>query len=134
MITWFAGREPGATAIWWSPYQKIVVTERGPDESDGDAAERYFMTVNNTRYQGMLDLSEANVAANPGKFPVSMRGLSQYDLPYLLHPGTTSALIVGAGTGNDAAGAARGCRADHGRRDRPRDHRPREAVSSRASV
>ena len=34
-------------------------------------------------------------------------GLSQYDLPYLLHPAATSALIVGAGTGNDAAGALR---------------------------
>ena len=69
-LTWFAGRELGATDVWWSPYQKLVVTERGPNESDEGAAERYFMTVNNTRYQGMLDLSEANVAANPGKFSV----------------------------------------------------------------
>ena len=32
---------------------------------------------------------------------------SQYDIPYLLHPHPRSALIVGAGTGNDASGALR---------------------------
>jgi spermidine synthase len=36
-----------------------------------------------------------------------MRGLSQYDIPLLLHPHPQSCLIVGAGSGNDAAGALR---------------------------
>jgi hypothetical protein len=36
-----------------------------------------------------------------------LRGLSQYDMPLLLHPNPKSVLIVGAGSGNDAAGALR---------------------------
>jgi spermidine synthase len=37
-----------------------------------------------------------------------MRGLSQYDVPLRLQPNPESVLIVGAGTGNDVAGALRG--------------------------
>ena len=36
-----------------------------------------------------------------------MYGLSQYDIPLLLHPHPRKLLIVGAGTGNDAAGGLR---------------------------
>jgi SAM-dependent methyltransferase len=36
-----------------------------------------------------------------------MRGLSQYDIPCRLHPAPRRVLIVGAGSGNDAAGALR---------------------------
>jgi SAM-dependent methyltransferase len=34
-------------------------------------------------------------------------GLRQYDIPFLLHPRPENVLLVGAGTGNDAAGALR---------------------------
>jgi predicted RNA methylase len=47
------------------------------------------------------------VAADPERYPAAMRGLSQYDIPFLLHPKPRNALLVGAGTGNDAAGALR---------------------------
>jgi len=36
-----------------------------------------------------------------------LHGLSQYDIPFLLHPEPESVLVVGAGTGNDIAGALR---------------------------
>jgi spermidine synthase len=55
----------------------------------------------------MLDLSPAYVAAHPDRFPPLQRGGSQYDLPARLHPSPRKVLIVGAGSGNDAAGALR---------------------------
>ena len=55
----------------------------------------------------MVDLSEQHVAANPDRYPERLRGLSQYDLPFLFHSRPRSALMVGAGSGNDAAGALR---------------------------
>lgn len=95
--------ERGGETVW-SPYQKLVLAR-------GDGATRqgesWTIFVNNTGYQGMFDLSAANVAAHPEKFPPAQAGLSQYDLPLLLHPSPDDVLIVGAGSGNDVAGALR---------------------------
>jgi spermidine synthase len=107
LAAWFASREPGALAVDWSPYQKLVLTALDPDHSRQEVPRAYIVTVNNTGYQAMIDLSERNVALDPDRYPASMRGLSQYDIPYLVHPKPRTALIVGAGSGNDAAGALR---------------------------
>src|SRR5262249_41783803 len=40
-------------------------------------------------------------------FPPAQAGLSQYDLPLYMHPRPEKVLVVGAGTGNDVAGARR---------------------------
>ena len=40
-------------------------------------------------------------------FPPAMRGLSQYDIPVLLHPHPRKLLIVRAGSGTHAAGGLR---------------------------
>ncbi len=98
-----AGWEPGALEVCWSPYQKLTL--RPADERDG--AHVYVVNVNNVGYQAMLDLSEKNVRAHPEVFPPQQAGLSQYDLPALLHPQPRKMLIVGAGSGNDVAGALR---------------------------
>ncbi len=55
----------------------------------------------------MIDLSAKTVLSNEDDFPKEMAGLSQYDIPFLLHPKPRKALLVGAGSGNDAAGALR---------------------------
>jgi spermidine synthase len=102
LLSWFAGQAPGARTVLWSPYQKLVVRESGKNWV-GD----YQIDVNNVGYQVIIDLSEQRVAAEPEKFTPELRGLSQYDLPLLLHPNPASVLIVGAGSGNDAAGALR---------------------------
>jgi spermidine synthase len=102
LLSWFAGQVPNAIKVVWSPYQKLVVRENPPD-GIGDIR----IDVNNTGYQGIIDLSEATVAANPEKFSPKYQGLSQYDLPLLFHPNPKSVLLVGAGSGNDAAGALR---------------------------
>jgi spermidine synthase len=102
MLSWFAGRVPNANNVIWSPYQKLVVSEN-PADGLGD----FRIDVKNTGYQALIDLSEDRVAADPQKFPPELNGLSQYDLPLLLHPNPRSVLLVGAGSGNDAAGALR---------------------------
>ena len=102
ILAWFAGQVPGALRTIWSPYQKLVVRE-----SRANWLGDYYIDVNNIGYQVIIDLSDARVSAHPEKFPPELRGLSQYDIPLLLHPNPKSFLIVGAGSGNDAAGALR---------------------------
>ena len=103
VLSWFVGPAPGSLETVWSPYQKLVLwsAERRPD------IHEYNITVNNAAYQAML--SSKGPIQRPDKKPVdtSMKGLTQYDMPYLLYPGAESALILGAGSGNDAAGALR---------------------------
>jgi spermidine synthase len=104
ILGWFAGQEWGSLEVAWSPYQKLVLSESRLIETyEG----KYLVTVNNTGYQAMLDLSLAHCAADPENFPPEMNGYSQYDIPLRLHPHPQKMLIVGAGSGNDAAGALR---------------------------
>jgi spermidine synthase len=102
ILSWFASQVPGALNVIWSPYQKLVVREP-------QAAEvgKYIINVNNVGYQGILDLSQEHVSADSQTFAPELKGLSQYDIPFLLHPNPKSVLLVGAGSGNDAAGAVR---------------------------
>jgi len=104
ILSWFAGLVPGALDVIWSPYQKLVVEEWSKGK---DILGKYIVTVNNTSYQEMMDLSESHTLSNLKKFPPELHGLSQYDIPLLLHPNPQTYLIVGAGTGNDAAGGIR---------------------------
>ncbi|RPJ29116.1 MAG: hypothetical protein EHM33_02165 [Chloroflexi bacterium] len=101
-LSWFAGSVPGALEVVWSPYQKLVV-----QESQSHNVGEYIINVNNVGYQGILDLSDVNVSTDPETFPPELKGLSQYDIPFLFHPDPKSALLVGAGSGNDVAGALR---------------------------
>ncbi len=104
VLSWFAGLVPGALGVIWSPYQKLVV-EEGVQENKGIG--KYLVTVNNTNYQIMSDLSDSHISSDPERLPPDLRGLSQYDVPLLLHPNPQTYLIVGAGSGNDAAGGVR---------------------------
>lgn len=102
ILSWFASRTPNALDVIWSPYQKLVIRKPVAGEIGS-----YIINVNNVGYQEIIDLSDIYVASHPELFPPELKGLSQYDLPFLLHPNPKSALIVGAGSGNDAAGALR---------------------------
>lgn len=104
VFSWFAGREEGSLEVVWSPYQKLVLRET---KSETRKIGRYLINVNNTVYQQIIDLSESNTLSNPEYYSPDMRGLSQYDIPFLLHPNPRKILIVGAGTGNDASAALR---------------------------
>ncbi len=103
-LSWFASNEPGALETAWSPYQKLAYRDTAGRNMKWDGE---FIEVNNVGYQEMLDLSDEGVRANEAIDP-AMHGLSQYDIPLLLHASPKRVLIVGAGSGNDAAGALRG--------------------------
>jgi spermidine synthase len=100
-LSFFIQESRGIYTVW-SPYQKLEVFE-----SKADQLGKYGITVNNVGYQAMIDSSIAHTSADPEKYPPELQGLSQYDMPLLLHPNPQSVLLVGAGTGNDAAGAIR---------------------------
>lgn len=101
-LAWFASQTPGAIQAMWSPYQKLMLRESRPDEIG-----QYVINVNNVGYQAILDLGAGHVSADPENFPPEQNGLSQYDLPLIFHPNPETVLIVGAGSGNDVAGALR---------------------------
>ena len=101
ILAWLAGRQPDSIEAVWSPYQKLVLS--APPQLKWN----YILKVNNVGYQALIDLSQKNVRSKPKEFPPELSGLSQYDLPTLFHPNPKNVLIVGAGTGNDAAGALR---------------------------
>ena len=104
VLAGFASWEPGAVQVAWSPYQKLVLRHTGGEDAwPGE----YLINVNNAGYQGMIDLRPETVAQDPRIEP-QWYGMSQYDLPLLLHPQPERVLIVGAGSGNDVAGALRG--------------------------
>ena len=102
VLSWFASRVPGALDVVWSPYQKLVV-----HKSEVHWVGDYQIDVNNAGYQAIIDLSEARVAGEPENFSPLLAGMSQYDIPLLLHPKPDTVLLVGAGSGNDVAGALR---------------------------
>ena len=101
LLSFPASWEYGAHEVIWSPYQKL--TRR---DNEDRLWEGQFLEVNNVGYQEMIDLRPESVEANR-HISSELHGLSQYDIPLLMHEQPERVLIVGAGSGNDAAGALR---------------------------
>ncbi|MCB1195404.1 methyltransferase domain-containing protein [bacterium] len=95
-LGWIASIDTGS---FWSPYYKIEISKL----PHSTISEGFNLTVNNDYHQMALNLSDDRTEAS--------RGLKEwarlYELPYRVHPDVQNALIVGAGTGNDVAGALR---------------------------
>lgn len=104
LLTLLATLDQGQDRTTWSPYQKLTLT---PVQRQGDPDPVPYVLVNNTGYQAMFDLRPAHTRSLPELHWRDMHGLTQYDLPFLLHGDPRSVLLVGAGSGNDAAGALR---------------------------
>ena len=119
----FTAWQTTAGAIW-SPYQKITVgplrvhdqkgviqewwlptlTKQERDELKVLTADEGFtIRVNDDSYQTPVDLSDVAVEKNPGLQLLR----SQYDLPFKLSKNVGEVLVLGAGAGNDVAGALR---------------------------
>lgn len=99
-----ASLDPGAITTVWSPYQKLSVHEV-PREGDSQVVK--WVKVNGAGYQQMIDLRPATTDRAPSVYPPEQSGLTEYDIPSLLHDRPARVLIAGAGSGNDAAGALR---------------------------
>jgi spermidine synthase len=82
--------------VVWSPYYRISYTP--------GAAGSYDISVDHDYHQKILNLAPQAVAQYPDILGPSQR---YYDLPYQLQPNPPRVLIIGAGTGNDAAAALR---------------------------
>src|SRR5206468_10082972 len=88
-----------------SPYQKLALV---PIPADQDTIETYKISVNNSGgFQSMLDFRPEAVSAHPERYPAETRGISQYDLPAVLHPHPDRLLILGCGSGTGTAAALR---------------------------
>ena len=89
--------------VIWSPYQKLKVEPLAPERM-----ERGFQVlVNDAGYMALLNLSDTFTAKWPQVTAYARKGLGQYELPTRFKPAPESVLIVGAGGGNDVAGALR---------------------------
>jgi hypothetical protein len=90
----------------FSPYNRIDL-ERGVESFFGEPSSgstEWMLSVNRDYHQRMLDLRPAASSAN--EFRDFVRRV--YELPFSFSTGTQrSALVVGAGTGNDVAAALR---------------------------
>jgi SAM-dependent methyltransferase len=97
----------GAERTLWSPYYRIDITPKYA-ESNPQVQLGYELAVNQAWHQRLWNLApdfvKANYASAPDHFDVMQ---SEYDAPYVIAPSLNNVLIVGAGTGNDVAGALR---------------------------
>lgn len=120
-----AGTWPATRDTVWSPYQKITLAPVYVHPDKGVVQEWEFprlsrderrhlvalprtsgftIRVNDDSYQTPVDLSDRGVGRHP-----ELRALRfQYDMPFELQRAPQRTLILGAGAGNDVAGALRG--------------------------
>ena len=94
--------DPDEFAVW-SPYQKLTVSKR----AYAGTVNGYVIQVNNVNYMTMLDLSDDFFRKHAPGTNLDFKKYNQYELPYAFASRLDEILIVGAGAGNDVAGALR---------------------------
>lgn len=87
-----------ADQTYWSPYQKLALTNLGE--------QQYRIDVNNTGYMSIYNVTQQFLARRPD-LARRYRRESSYDVPFGFASRRDRVLIVGAGAGNDAAAALR---------------------------
>jgi len=87
--------------VLWSPYQKLEV------RPVSDGADGYSIRVNGVSYMSAQNLSEEFLKKRYDPLIYKNAKFSHYNIPYLFKPRAEDVLILGAGAGNDAAGAMR---------------------------
>lgn len=105
MVVWL-GRAPSWRTIW-SPYQKLALRPHVVTEGTKSVQQGYELTVNDAGFQLLLDLSEPFLRLHPEIFDLHDAQRSYYNLPFAFKHDIHRLLIVGAGTGNNAAAALR---------------------------
>ncbi len=105
LVVWL-GRDPSWRTVW-SPYQKLALRPHAVTEGTNSVLQGYELTVNDAGFQLLLNLSEPFLRQHPELFDLRDAQRSYYNLPFAFKPDIRRMLIVGAGTGNNAAAALR---------------------------
>jgi spermidine synthase len=100
------GRDTTMRTIW-TPYQKVFMFPFYAKAGTNSVCQGYEVGVNGILYQSMLNLSDEFLQAHPEVFDPGTAKYSHYNLPFCFKPSVRRMLIVGAGTGNNAAAAVR---------------------------
>jgi spermidine synthase len=87
----------------WTPYQQVEVQRDYFKNGDWKATT---IDVNHVGHQTIVDLSTEFLSRHPGLLRVPAED-SPYNLPFRFTVASPSVLVVGAGSGNDVAGAIR---------------------------
>lgn len=102
VVVWFGDLSRGL--VIWSPYQKVAVFPIPVEQG----LPGYEVVVNNgVVHQYVVDLSDHFFALHPGLMTQEQLDRLHYNVPFSFKPNARCILIVGAGTGNDAAAALR---------------------------
>lgn len=97
----------GAIRTLWSPYYRIDLRSKFAP-NDSKVLLGYELSVNQAWHQRLWNLDPAFVSQNYATAPEHFDTMqAEYDVPYRVAPSLEKVLIVGAGTGNDVAGALR---------------------------
>jgi hypothetical protein len=93
----------------WSPYQRLETSDLYlPRRSTGELVKiGSTLNIQQVFYQRAIDLSDQKLTDLNGDIPELDDMAFSYNLPYRLGPAGANVLIVGAGMGNDVAGALR---------------------------
>jgi SAM-dependent methyltransferase len=105
LVVWL-GQQPAWRTVW-SPYHRLTLQVSYADPGTNRVAQGYVMDVNGTFYQQILNLSDDFVHAHADILDPYLVARSHYNLPFCFKPVVRRMLIVGAGSGNDAAAALR---------------------------
>ncbi|MGD1019188.1 MAG: hypothetical protein ABSA12_07695 [Verrucomicrobiia bacterium] len=104
-VAWL-GQEPALRTVW-SPYHRLTLQPAYADPGTNRVPQGYVVDVNGVFYQHLLDLSDGFVRAHADILDTNLVARGHYNLPFCFKPSVRRMLIVGAGTGNDAAAALR---------------------------
>ncbi|MGD0902011.1 MAG: hypothetical protein ABR924_03620, partial [Terracidiphilus sp.] len=96
-VTLLALHSAPGESVYWSPYQKLSVTDHGN--------RQYQIDVNNEGYMTIANVTPGYLAVNPQL--ASSYQDSSYDSPFQFAGSTSRVLVVGSGAGNDVAAALR---------------------------
>jgi hypothetical protein len=97
----------GFSRTVWSPYYRIDI-QPNIAPSDANLLLGYDLSVNQAWHQRLTDLDPAFVSQHHAAAPDFFNSMrAEYDTPFQAARSLQNVLVVGAGTGNDVAGALR---------------------------
>ena len=101
--------EPRTPEQWtlWSPYQKLSVSPASTSINRQRVPYGYQISVNSVNYMQITNYSPEFVRRYPSAFPSTEVPYDHYNMPYRFADRPEQVLVVGAGAGNDTAGALR---------------------------